>query len=69
MVVEQALHRLDINDYKVTLGEVEAGNAITKEKLIQFKKNLAALGFELLDDSKTRLNRKNKKHNHTIRSR
>jgi len=55
MVVEQALQRLDINDYKVTLGEVETGNIIAKEKLQQLEKNLAALGFELLDDSKTRL--------------
>ena len=55
LVVEQELQKLDINNYKVILGEVETTNAIPKEKLHQLQNNMSALGFELLDDSKTRL--------------
>jgi len=55
LVVEQELQKLDIHNYKVILGEVEITNAIPKENLNQLQNNLSALGFELLDDSKTRL--------------
>lgn len=55
LVVEQELQKLDIHDYKVSLGEVDTINPIPKTKLHSLENNLAALGFELLDDSKTRL--------------
>lgn len=55
LVVEQELEKLGIHDHKVMLGEVETTHTINKEKIHSLQKNLGALGFELLDDSKTRL--------------
>ncbi|MGN6163317.1 MAG: helix-turn-helix domain-containing protein [Flavisolibacter sp.] len=55
LVVEQELEKLNIDSCKVTLGEVEARSDVPKEKLEQLGNNLAALGFELLDNSKQQL--------------
>ena len=55
MVVQQELEKLNINSYKVTLGEIETDSNISIEKLEQLEKNLAAVGFELLDDAKKQL--------------
>lgn len=55
LVVQQELEKLQIDSCKVTLGEVETGAELSKEKAEQFGKNLAALGFELLDNSKQQL--------------
>lgn len=54
-MVQQELEKLQIDSCKVTLGEVETGAELSKEKVEQFGKNLAALGFELLDNSKQQL--------------
>jgi AraC family transcriptional regulator len=55
LVVEQELQKLDIESCKVTLGEVETTGVPAKEKLEQLEKNLYALGFEMLDNSKQQL--------------
>ncbi len=55
LVVQQELDKLDIDRYKVTLGAVETTGELAKEKLEQLDKNLTALGFELLDNSKQQL--------------
>lgn len=52
LVVEQELQKLHIDSCKVSLGEVETGAEIPKDKLEQLEKNLDELGFELLDKSK-----------------
>jgi AraC family transcriptional regulator len=55
MVVEQELKKLGIEGSKVTLGEVETTADIPKNKLVHLQNNLAAAGFELLDNSKQQL--------------
>lgn len=55
LVVEQELRKLKIDGCKVTLGEVETSEVLPKEKIEQLEKNLDALGFELLDNSKQQL--------------
>lgn len=55
LVVQQELKKLNIDSYKITLGEVETGAELSKEQLEQLRKNLAALGFELLDNSRQQL--------------
>ena len=52
LVVQQELQKLNIDSCKVTLGEVETGAEIPKDKLDKLERNLDALGFELLDNSK-----------------
>ena len=61
LVVKQELEKLSINSRSVTLGEVETDTQLTKEKVEQLSKNLNALGFELLDNSKQQLIEKIKK--------
>ncbi|MCW3107491.1 MAG: helix-turn-helix transcriptional regulator [Segetibacter sp.] len=55
LVVRQELEKLNIASCTVTLGEVETEAELTKEKINQLANNLAALGFELLDNSKQQL--------------
>jgi AraC-like DNA-binding protein len=55
MVVEQELQKLHIQDFKVTLGEVETATEIPKNKLGQLRENLDAVGFEVLDNSKQQI--------------
>ena len=55
LVVEQQLEKLKIDSCKVSLGEVETTDALTKEQLRMFADNLSALGFELLDNSRQQL--------------
>lgn len=55
LVVQQELEKLRIDSCKVTLGEAETNSEVPKEKLEQLEKNLDALGFELLDNSKQQL--------------
>ncbi len=55
MVVEQELQKLGIEGGKVTLGEVETAAEIPQQKLEQLRTNLAAVGFELLDNSKQQI--------------
>ena len=55
LVVQQELDKLNIDSSKVTLGEVETTSEIPKEKIERLEKNLDALGFELLDNSRQQL--------------
>ena len=55
LVVQQELRKLGIDSNKVTLGEVEVGAEIPRDKLEQLQTNLDTLGFELLDNSKQQL--------------
>lgn len=55
LVVKQELEKLGIESHKVSLGEVETETEVPKEKIGQLSQNLAALGFELLDNNKQQL--------------
>ena len=55
LVVQQQLEKLHIKSGKITLGEVEIKDEISKEQLQQLSDNLADLGFELLDDNKQQI--------------
>jgi AraC-like DNA-binding protein len=55
LVVKQELEKLGIEYRQVSLGEVETVGAVSKEKLNDLENNLAALGFEVLDDSRQQL--------------
>jgi AraC family transcriptional regulator len=55
LVVRQELEKLNINYKNIQLGEVELAEQTTDEKLNAFKNQLNDLGFELLDDKKSKL--------------
>lgn len=55
LVVQQELQKLDIDSCNVSLGEVKTHNDIPKDKLELLENNLAALGFEILDNSRQQL--------------
>ncbi len=55
MVVKQELEKLNIQSSNITMGEVETVYTLSKDHLQKLGDNLAALGFELLDDSKQQL--------------
>jgi len=55
MVVKQQLENLHIDDYNVSLGEVELKTELTDEQRNELGSNLAATGFELLDDNRQQL--------------
>jgi AraC-like DNA-binding protein len=53
--VKQELDKLNIESCNISLGDVELNDEIPKTKIQQLDNNLAALGFELLDNSKQQL--------------
>ena len=55
MVVRQELEKLGISGCNVTLGEVELKQPLTDEQHVLLEKNLAELGFELLDNGRQKL--------------
>jgi AraC-like DNA-binding protein len=55
LVVKQELEKLGLPYTSVSLGEVELSKDPTEEQQEQLKDNLAALRFEILDDSRKRL--------------
>jgi YesN/AraC family two-component response regulator len=55
MMVEQELKKVGVHTLKVELGEAETSEKPTKEQLQDIKHHLANLGFELIDDKKSRL--------------
>ena len=55
MVVRQALQNLHIDSYQVSLGEVQTTTALTAEQKQELGSNLAAIGFELLDDNRQQI--------------
>ena len=55
MAVQSELQKLNIEYNKLILGEVELRGELTGLQRKELEKNLAALGFELLDDAKQQL--------------
>jgi AraC family transcriptional regulator len=55
LVVKQELEKLNIDSCTVTLGEAQTDTELSKEQIEQLGKNLAALGFELLDNNRQQL--------------
>ncbi len=55
MVVEGILRDLGIEPVSVTLGEAVLASAPNEQKLAEIKKALQAVGFELIDDRRSRL--------------
>src|SRR5690606_7988867 len=53
IVVRNELEKLGILPVRVELGVVEISDTITKKQRAQLKKNLEALGLELLEDKKS----------------
>ena len=55
MVVQAELEKAGLHPLTVELGEVEVGVSPTKEQLLALDGNLRKLGFELIDDKKSRI--------------
>src|SRR5690606_40232901 len=55
MVVEHELGKANILDAQVKLGEVILAKEPTDEQIQQFTKRIESLGFERIDDKKSRL--------------
>ena len=63
MAVQQVLDSLDLKALSVTLGEVDFGdNSISPTQLEQFRQRIEPLGFELINDKRTRQIENIKKH-------
>ena len=56
MVIQNVLDELNLKPRAVYLGEVDFGDAIVDAKLLEhFQDKIAPLGFEIINDKKTRL--------------
>jgi YesN/AraC family two-component response regulator len=55
MVVENELHKLGLQTNSVTLGEVSLNNELTLAEKNRLEEALIPLGFELIDDKKSRI--------------
>lgn len=55
MVVQQELEKLGLDVKRITLGEVTLGKELTSEKRKQIESVLIPLGFEVIDDKKSRI--------------
>ena len=56
LAIKDVLAQLDLSARSVQLGEMDLGEAkLEGEQLEQFQKKIEALGFELINDKKTRL--------------
>lgn len=55
IVVQQELEKLGIKPTSIRLGEVDVAETPTPEKLNKIRSALAAVGFELIDDRKSKL--------------
>ena len=53
--VQRELRNIDLNPIKVTLGEAIVEGLIEQKKYTQLDKNLQSIGFELIDDKKSKL--------------
>jgi len=63
LVIENVLEELKLEPLAVFLGEVDFGEAtLEPEQLEQFRNKIEPLGFELINDKKTRLIENIKKH-------
>src|SRR5688500_18548335 len=55
MVVRSELEKIGVQAVSVELGEVETLADLSQQQTEQFKKRLESLGFELIDDKKSRI--------------
>ena len=55
MVVQDTLNKLDIPATSIKLGEVELEKALSAEEKSKLAESLTKLGFELIDDKKSRM--------------
>lgn len=55
MVVQDLLDKLDLKSTGIKLGEVELGDPLTAEDRNRLAESLVPLGFELIDDKKSRI--------------
>ena len=55
LVVKQELEKLHITPEVIVLGQAEIPDDTTDEQLEQLKKNLAGVGFEILDDNRKKV--------------
>jgi AraC family transcriptional regulator len=55
LVIEQELKKVDLQPLQVSLGKVILAANPTEKQLIDFKAEIARVGFELLDDKKKKL--------------
>lgn len=55
MVVQQVFESLDNPPVRISLGEVETANPIPEDELGKLRKILVSYGFELIDDTKSRI--------------
>jgi YesN/AraC family two-component response regulator len=55
MVVQQVFESLGYPPVRISLGNVETANPIPKDELEKLKKSLVGYGFELIDDTKSRI--------------
>ena len=63
MAIQQVLNSLDLKALSVTLGEVDFGDtSIDADQLVQFRQRIEPLGFELINDKRTRQIETIKKH-------
>ena len=56
MAVDNELQKLQIKPIQITLGEVDLGSTqLTPNQLISLSSNLQEIGFEVIDDKKSRI--------------
>ena len=55
LAVKQELEKLNLSPLQIALGEVDLEERPTDGQLAQLKKGLTGLGFELIDDKKSRI--------------
>ena len=53
--VKQELEKLSLSPLQIALGEIDLTERPTAQQLTQLKQGLTALGFELIDDKKSRI--------------
>ena len=55
MVVKTVFENIGINPVSVELGEVELENNIQEEQKLELLKSLRSIGFDLIDDKKSKI--------------
>jgi len=55
MVVQQVFESLGYSPVRISLGNVETANPISEDELKKLRKTLLSYGFELIDDTKSRI--------------
>jgi YesN/AraC family two-component response regulator len=55
MVVQQVFESLGYTPVRISLGNVETANPISEDELEKLRKTLLGYGFELIDDTKSRI--------------